>query len=233
VRGARLLALSAIVAVGIGLAVEARSRVSSDAADDAPSDAGHDVRDSTVDAGPAAAVRMVDRLQLFRTGNAGSRLELDAPQLTALLRHAVPGLIPQGVRDPSVSIVDEEIRVRARVEPGALSGGEVLSDVLGALPERVDVELRGTLHRVAPSAVEYRIERATVGAVPLPNAVVAALVRRWPGGRVAPVEGEGLPPALRAPWSSSDGHVRVSGGRVVIERPEPMLVQSVDGSGGA
>jgi hypothetical protein len=114
-----------------------------------------------------------------------------------------------------------------------LSGSEALGEVLGVLPEVVDVELRGSIHRAPPSALEYRIEQAFVGAVPLPSGVVAALVRRWPGGRVAAgVRGDGLP-ALRAPWSADDGRVVVAGGRVVVERPEPILAQSVDGSGGA
>ncbi len=183
---------------------------------------------ATVDAGPEAAVRMVDRIQLFRTGNGGKRLELDGAELTALLRHAVPGMVPEGVHDPSVHIVGDEIRVRARVSPEKVAGREALADVVAALPEVVDVELRGRLVR-SPDAVEFRIDRATVGAVPLPSAVVAALVRSWPGAGAADTPDA----VLRAPWSLRDGLVDVVDGRVVIERPEPILVQSVDGSDGA
>ena len=60
-----------------------------------------------VDAGPVAAMRMVDRLQLFQTGNAGTRIELDGSELTALLRHTIPGILPAGVSDPVVQIVEE------------------------------------------------------------------------------------------------------------------------------
>ncbi len=185
--------------------------------------------DGSIDAGPEAAVRMVDRIQLFRTGGAGRRLELDGADLTALLRHAVPGMIPEGVRDPSVHLDGEEISVRARVSPSQLPGGEALGDVVAVLPDDVEVELRGTLHRSGPSQVEYRIEHASFGGVPLPSGVVAALVRSWPGG--SGDDGDATP-ALRAAWSVRDGVVTVRDGVLVVERPEPILVQSVDGSDG-
>ncbi|KPJ83036.1 MAG: hypothetical protein AMS19_05760 [Gemmatimonas sp. SG8_23] len=195
-----------------------------------------------IDAGPDVAARLVDRLQLFRTGEGDTVLELESSELTALLRHAVPGLMPAGVREPLVHVVDDEIRVRALVSPALLPSGRYLTESLKDLPSVVDVELRGRLVRPSASYVDYRVEHASVQGLALPRRLVRLLVTAS-GGRV---EGEGPAevvgpkgdgrarraeaPAFRAPWPLEHGRIVVHGGVVRIERVEPMAAQLVDGS---
>ena len=185
-----------------------------------------------VDAGPVAATRMVDRLQLFQTGNAGTRIELDATELTALLRHTIPGILPPGVSDPVVRIVGSEVRVRARVAPRGLPGGGHLGGVMAVVPDAVEVELRGTLSRPSFGVVEYRVDRAEVEGIALPSALVGLLVQSWPGGLDAESAG-GIQPVIRTRWPIDGGRFQVADGVLVIVRPEPLLLESVDGSGGA
>jgi hypothetical protein len=138
------------------------------------------------------------------------------------------------VAEPAVRVVDGEVRVRARVDPTRLSGAEALREVAPLLPDVVTVELRGQVARAGRAAVEYRIHRAFVGSLPMPPTVLAGIVRSWPQGAASAgaVPDDGAP-VLRAPWPFREGILRVEADRVVIERPEPMLVQSVDGSDGA
>ena len=186
--------------------------------------------DAVRDAGPEAAVRMVDRLQLFRAGNLGSTMVLRSEELTALLRHAAPGLLPTGVSAPEVRIVGSELRIRARVSPDLLPGGGQLAR--SAMPDVVDVELRGRLSTHGRGTVAYRIARADVEHVPLPNSVVAALVRSWAGGAV---EGPADDPRamIVVRWPLETTRIRVSDGAVVLVRAEPILTESVDGIDGA
>ena len=203
--------------------------------------------DAGLDAGPTVAVVMVDRLQLFRTGNAGSRMELDGRQLTALVRHAVPGVIPAGVSSPSVQIVDGRVWVHAKVSPTLVPGGRYLTESLDALPESVEVELRGRLETEHPSSIVYYVDDVLVQGVAFPRAVAALVIgaiqageasagptpTQTPAGVRAAGEGAGSAPVLRMRWPADAGILRVVSDRVVLERAEPLLEQSVDGSGGA
>lgn len=184
------------------------------------------------DAGPEAAVRMVDRLQLFRTGNLGRRMTLGSEELTAVLRHAAPGLLPEGVRDPEVRLVGSEIRIRARVSPALLPGGGHLGAARTAVPDDIDVELRGRLRPQGTGAVAYRIERAEVEGIPLPTSLLVRLVRAWPGGTIeGPAHDQRALVLVRWPFPST--RVRVTGDELVLERHEPILAESVDGIDGA
>lgn len=184
-----------------------------------------------VDAGAEAAVQMVDRLQRFRTGDLGRRITFEGDELTAILRHVAPGLLPEGVSDPVVRIVGSKVLLRARVAPQALPGGDHLGGALSAIQELVDVELSGTLQLQGTDWIAYRIERAEVEGLPLPTSVVAGVVRSWPGGRV-----EGGPeaprPMILARWPLRETRIRVRGDVLVLQRDEPILVESVDGGDG-
>jgi hypothetical protein len=185
-----------------------------------------------LDAGPDAAARMVDRIVLFRDGHAASRIELSSQDLTALLRHAAPGLVPEGVLDPEVLLAGSDVRLRARVAPARLPGGELLGSALAAMGDEVDVELRGRLVRLTPDRMGYRIDRAAVEGVPLPRAVVVRLVQGWPGGGVEDATED--PRAIVAVrWPLGDARIRVRDGILELERAEPILSEAVDGSDGA
>lgn len=199
------------------------------------------------DAGLSAAGLAVDRLQLFRTGNGGSRMELDGPQLTAILRHTMPGVLPEGVEDPSVHIVDGQVRVHAHASPALVPGGRYLTEAIAALPETVEVELRGRVENERLQSIAYRVEEIRVEGVALPGPVVALVIGAIQLGDDPRGRGEasgGSPPdaaadgapgetALRMRWPVDAGVLRVLSDRLVLERAEPLAQQAVDGSGGA
>jgi len=128
--------------------------------------------------------------------------------------------------------VGSEVWVRARVSPSALPGGARLGGVLAVVPDAVDVELRGSLSRPTSRIVAYRIERAEVEGVAVPPSMMARLVAGWPGGIDSDPSGESGP-AIRVRWPIEGGRFRIADGVLIIDRPEPLLLQSVDGSGGA
>jgi len=193
--------------------------------------------DAPVDAGPRVAATMVDRVQLFSTGNADDRMTLDGPELTALLRHAASGLLPSGITAPRVRIMGSEVHLDARASRDALSASADLGSVLGVLPDTLDVTLRGRVIRNGPGGVAFQIDHARVSHISLPRGVIAAIVAELPGGLA-----QGVParqtsdmargvPAIQLPWPNGITSVLVRDGLLVLERAEPILDRAVDGSG--
>lgn len=176
------------------------------------------------------ATRAMDRLRLFRTGNAGEALELAADEITAVLRHAIPGVVPAGVSEPRVSLEDGGVRITARVAAAAFPGTPMLAPLLGVLPDTLDMDVRGTVVRDA-GGLAFRIDRVTVEHVPMPEGVVASVVASLAENGAATAVGPGRDewPTMRLAWPSGISSLYVSGDRLVLERVG-MAEASVDGS---
>lgn len=182
----------------------------------------------------ATAGVLVDRVQLFRTGNLGPRFRLNGSEMTALLRHAAPGMIPAGVSDPVVQVLANELQVEARVARHDVlppRDGFSLPDLL---PDTVRVVVRGVVTNGVGDRIVFTVLGARVGRIPLPRSVVAAVVAELPGGSAGPDEDE-------APWTSDGptiavrapagiGDVSIAGEEVVFYRIEPFVDRAVDGS---
>jgi hypothetical protein len=180
---------------------------------------------------------MVDRIQLFRTGNAGDRMTFDGPELTSLLRHGTAGLIPVGVSDPVVSVTRGEVRIAARVALSVFPSGWRMTSLHGMIPDTLDVELVGDFARDGRSGYVFRVERARGQGLLIPRAVVASMVASMPRGRP---DGVGVPgagdtldgvPAIGIPWPEGIGSISVKDDRVVLRRPERIPDRVVDGGG--
>lgn len=179
---------------------------------------------------PELAARTVDRLQLFRAGNGGARMSLSADELTALLRHAMPGVLPAGVDDASVRLRAGVVVVEARVATADFVARAPLAAVMGALPDTLQVGLRGRL-ATSGDRLLLHVESAHASGVPLPAGAVAAIaasLAEQGGGRVLPGDGKDASLGLRRP----DGLalVAVVGDRIVLDRDERMGDRAVDGS---
>lgn len=180
----------------------------------------------------AIAGVLVDRVQLFRDGNLGPRFALDGPEMTALLRHAAPGIIPPGVSEPAVSVRDRIVLVEAKVARHEVlppSDGFSLPDML---PDTVRVVLRGEIRSAPGDRLRFTVLGARVGRIPLPRSVIAAVVEGIPGGedRGVAASTEGAHPAISLRVPAGIGDVAVMGEEVVFFRSEPFADRAVDGS---
>lgn len=174
------------------------------------------------------AARAIARLQLFRTGNAGGTIALAAEEVTAVLRSALPGILPGGVSDPVVRLVDGQVRIEARLSRADFVAAEVLGSVLDVLPDTVGVELQGHLVRHR-GRLAFRVERAWASRVPLPPRVVSRIAAEL--GELGMMGDSSEATVLTVPWPEGIGDVIVAGDQLVLERPEPTLDRAVDGSG--
>lgn len=180
-------------------------------------------------ASPELAARAVDRLQIFRAGNAGRRLSLSSDEVTALLRHALPGVLPAGIADPVVVLEGGVVRVEARLSTADFVGRAPLAAVLGALPDTVTVDLLGRL-TTEGDRLFFAVDEAHAGRVPLPAGAVAAIAAELSEQsdlRIASSEGK---PSLSVRWPAGVALVAVVGDRLVLDRDERMVDRAVDGS---
>jgi len=72
-------------------------------------------------------------------------LRLESAEVSSLLRYSIPGIVPSGVLDPTVSFVGNRLEIRARVMPARISDLPHLGGVAGILPDTVDVVVKGSL----------------------------------------------------------------------------------------
>ncbi|NIP56893.1 MAG: hypothetical protein GWO00_04860 [Gemmatimonadetes bacterium] len=120
--------------------------------------------------------------------------------------------------------------VEARLATDEFAGIGPLSSVLGALPDTVDVDLRGRLDST-PGRLIFTVERARAAKVSLPHGVVAAVaaaLARQSGDRILSPDGETAALGLR--WPDGVAYVTVLGDRLVLARGERIGSRAVDGS---
>ena len=130
-----------------------------------------------------------------------------------------------------------EVRVDARASRHALSAKADLGSVLHVLPDTLDVTLRGRVTRNGRRGFAFQIDNARVSQIPLPRAVIVAIVAELPGGLPQGVSARQTSdkaravPAIQIPWPRGVTSLRVRDGLLVLERAELIMDRAVDGSG--
>ncbi|HSM59363.1 MAG TPA: hypothetical protein VK849_01145 [Longimicrobiales bacterium] len=144
---------------------------------------------------PELADETLDRFERFRNGEGPDRLALGGTELSAVIRHALPGIVPPGIQDPTVELAGGRVQLSARVALGAFPRLPRLEEVTGLLPDTVSVRLEGTLVAHDRTHLALVVDRVEAGPVPLPRRMIADVLRGF--GREAPA---GTPPdALSVP----------------------------------
>lgn len=124
----------------------------------------------------------LDRVESLRAGPAGGHLALGEAELSSVVRYALPGLLPPGVAAPAVAIRDGAVTLRARVATAAFPDLPALGDVIGLLPDTVDVIAEGHIASFGKESLAYRVSAIEAAGIPLPARlipnVLAALGRQ-------------------------------------------------------
>jgi hypothetical protein len=218
------LALAGLAVVTYAGVVGLSDRISSPraAVDDVTEAGAPDVRPT-----PALAQATVDRLSLFRSGRLGDRLVLTAPEVTALLRFGVPGVVPAGVVDPIVELGDDAVRISMRVATSHMPSARSIARVVGVLTDTVTVSLRGSIESLE-GRLALVVDRLEVGHVPLPGELVDELLSAvWVSDPP-----EAPPATLWLPRPAGLGTAVVDGGVLELKLAEPIAERAVDGSDG-
>jgi hypothetical protein len=115
----------------------------------------------------------LDRFERFRDGAGADRLALSGRELSAVLRFSLPGIVPPGVTEPTVTLKDGQMYLSARVAVAAFPNLPKLDDVLGILPDTVQVELRGSLVPHDQRNLALLVDRISAARIPIPTRLVA------------------------------------------------------------
>jgi hypothetical protein len=151
-----------------------------------------------MDTSPELADSVVSKVQAFRGGEEGDRMTLSGRELTSVLRHSIPGLIPEGTSHPQVRLVEGKVRLRADVALSAFPELPDLGPILGILPDTLAVEVEASVLPFGAQEVAVLVEKLEAGRIPLPGRLIPEILEAM--GRV---ESPGLPPeGLRIPLPS-------------------------------
>ena len=222
-----MIFLGVVVLGGVVAVIGLRPAVGDGGSDATPGGA---VVDVEAEVGPEVAERAFRRVELFRTGRSGRVLTLTSAEVTALLRHAVPGMLPPGIVEPRVRLQSGRVVVDARLASADFTARAPLTGALGVLPDTLQVRLEGRLVDTR-ERLTFVVEEARASGMPLPASAVAAVAEalaRRSAARV-PADDPGAP-ALSLEWPAGVAFARVDGDRLVLGRDEPIDDRAVDGS---
>lgn len=125
---------------------------------------------------PDVAEATLDRFDRFRAGEGSERLVLGAGELSSVVRYALPGILPAGVDDPAVEMEQGRLVLSARVATEAVPDRVGLREVIGFLPDTVDIQMRGTLVPFDDVHAALQVDRISAAGIPLPSRFVPPIL---------------------------------------------------------
>ncbi len=126
---------------------------------------------------PELADRTLDRFEHFRDGDGPDRMALSGLELSSLVRYALPGIIPPGVTDPTVSLTDGRVRLTSRLALTAFPGMPKLDGIIGVLPDTVSIEMTGSLVPLDQEHLALLVDHVEASHIPLPRRLIPDILR--------------------------------------------------------
>lgn len=130
-------------------------------------------------ASPELADATLDRLERFRAGDGPAVISLGEAELSSMVRYALPGLVPPGVDRPSVGLSEGRVLLTARVAVEAFPDLPSLDQVVGLLPDTVDVLMEGTLTPWGRENLALTVRRVEAAGIPLPERLIPRILRAF------------------------------------------------------
>jgi hypothetical protein len=159
----------------------------------------------------ALAERALDRFERLRSGQGPDRAAFGSIELSALVRHAFPGIVPPGVDEPTVELSDGRVRLSARVAVDAFPRLPRLEEVAGLLADTVRIRMDGSLVSFEPRYLALVVDRIEASRVPIPSRmiddVLAGFGRRRPDGAPPHAIAVPLPKGVRSAFVQGDSLV--------------------------
>ena len=168
---------------------------------------------AAVQPSPELARATLDRLEAFREGGS-TEVRLGGAEVTSLLRYGLPGMMPPGVSEPTAEMREGRLQLSARVALEALPEIPSLNEVVGLLPDTVEVEMRGSLVPLGSERIALHVESLEASRIPIPPrvtpAVLGALGRTDQPDLPQDAIAIPLPSGVRAVYVQQDSLVLVS-----------------------
>lgn len=151
------------------------------------------------------AANAESKLDALRDGSATS-VSFSAIELESLLHHRFHGLLPAFLDSPRVELVDDQLRLRARVPIDNLPRVSGLEEAAAFLPDTTDMMIAGKLLPLGTGRVGFGVDEVNAARIPLPERFVTAALTRL--GRT---DADGLPAdaiAVTLPPGAATAYIR-------------------------
>ena len=166
------------------------------------------------EATPELAAQTLDLFEQFRVGETGDRLMLGGTELSAVVRHSLPGVIPRGVVEPTIELRRGQIHVSARVAVDMFPDLPRLDEIIGLLPDTIPLEIRGSLVPLDQRHMALLVDRVQAARVPLPMRLVTEVLRAFGRSQPANLPDDALeiplPDGLRSVFVQRDSLVMLA-----------------------
>jgi len=163
---------------------------------------------------PELAEQTLDRFEQFRAGEIGDRFMLGGTELSAVVRHSLPGMIPRGVAEPTIVLHRGQVHVSARVAVDAFPNLPRLDNIIGLLPDTILIEIRGSLVPLDQGHMALLVDRVRAAKIPLPARLVAEVLGAFGWSRPASLPDDALevplPDGLRSVFVQRDSLVMLA-----------------------
>jgi len=160
------------------------------------------------------AEEALDRFERLRAGDGDERTAFGGVELSSVLRHSLPGILPPGVRDPAVMLRAGRVRLDARVALDQFPRLPDLDEVISILPDTVDVVIEGVLVAFDDDQMALLVDRLAAANIPIPKRfvpeILAALGRTEQDGLPADALAVPLPGGIRAVFVQGDSLILVA-----------------------
>ncbi len=128
-----------------------------------------------VEPNEALAEAADERVARFLSGD-GSQLELTGVELTSLLRHREQGRVPDGISNPTVSLMEGRAEVSADVAVADFPGLPDLGPIAGMLPDTVTVQVKGSVIGFGDGEAVLFVQGLEIEGVPLPRGLIPEML---------------------------------------------------------
>ena len=125
---------------------------------------------------PEAAASAEAKLERLREH--GETVRLSGIELSSLLRYSFPDAVPNALREPSVALAGDTVRLTGRLAADELPDVKELNAVRGFLPDTTRVDVTGRLQPLEGSRSAFEIAEVLVAGVPIPSRFYANVLDR-------------------------------------------------------
>lgn len=159
---------------------------------------------------PQAAASAQAKVEEVRAG--GEAAQLSAVEITSLIRYRAPSRMLQIVREPTVQLAGDTVRLTGMVPTDRLPEHPDLDRVRMLLPDTARLVVRGTLRPLAAGKAALDVRSVEFAGIPIPARYYPAILERMGRG-----DAPGLAPAsVGLTLPAGVGSARVEGGYLVL-----------------
>lgn len=156
-------------------------------------------------AGPELAAATMARIESLSEAP-GTRIALSEQELQSLIDHRYREMVPSFLASPKVAVDGGRVRLSGRVSTAFIEEYVDLGDAAGFLPDTADVAMRGHLIPAERGRVGLAVDQVTAARIPLPDALVARLLRSAGAGSDPALGDDVIPVTLPEPLESAYVH---------------------------